>query len=108
MALPWDFNLGLTTRFNSAQDILPGGGGGQHAEFHNSIALSRQLLGDLEGYVEFYSGVSTERDVGWVGTFNTGLAYWLSDNLQLNAGIDFGLTRWADDWFAFFGTAWRF
>ena len=106
VTLPWEFDLGLTTRFTSAQDIL--GGNGQHAEFHNSMALGRPLFGDLEGYVEFYSAVSTEREVGWVGTFNSGLVYWLSDNIQLNAGIDFGVTRWADDWFAFVGTAWRF
>ncbi len=104
--LPWDFYLGLTSRFVSAQDIL--GGEDRHAEFGNSIALVHQIIGDLDGYVEFFSNVSTERDVGWVGTFDTGLIYWLSDNLQLNGGVNVGVTKWADDWNLFAGLAWRF
>ncbi len=104
--LPWSFYLGLTPRFVSAQDIL--GGNRRHAEFGNSIALSHIIIGDLDGYVEFYSNVSTEHEVGWVGTFDTGLIYWLSDNLQLNAGVNMGVTKWADDWNFFAGFAWRF
>ncbi len=104
--LPWDFYLGLTSRFVSAQDIL--GGEGRHAEFGNSLAVGHQILGDLDGYVEFFSNVSTEREVGWVGTFDTGVIYWLSDNLQLNAGANIGVTKWADDWNLFAGVAWRF
>jgi outer membrane putative beta-barrel porin/alpha-amylase len=38
----------------------------------------------------------------------TGLTYWLSDNLQLNAGVNIGLTRAADDYNPFVGLAWRF
>ncbi len=49
--------------------------------------------------MECFDAVSTERGVGRVTTFNTGLLYWLTDNLQLNAGVDIGLTAGADDWF---------
>ena len=104
--LPWDFFLGLTSRFVSAQDIL--GGKGRHTDFANSIDLTHQIIGDLDGYIEFFSNVSTEEGVGWVGTFDTGLIYWLTDNLQLNAGVNIGVTEWADDWRAFAGIAWRF
>jgi hypothetical protein len=58
--------------------------------------------------VEFSSNVSTEQDVEWMGTFNTGLVYWLTDNLQLNAGVNLGLTKWGDDWNLFAGFAWRY
>jgi len=104
--LPWEFFLGLTSRFASAQDIL--GGDGSHAEFANSIELTRQIVGNLDGYVEFFSNVSTEEEVGWVGTFDTGLMYWLSEDLQLNAGTNLGVTKWADDWNLFVGMAWRY
>ncbi len=104
--LPWDFYLGLTSSFGAAQDVL--GGNGCHGEFGNSIELAHQLIGDLEGYVEFFSNVSTEKDVGWVGRFDTGLIYWLTDDLQLNAGVNTGLTEWADDWNFFVGFAWRY
>src|SRR6185503_15139591 len=87
--LPWDFHLGLTSRFSAVQDIL--GGRGRHTEFGNSLELAHQLFSDLDGYVEFFSNVSTEPEVGWVGRFDAGLIYWLTDDLQINAGVNVGL-----------------
>ena len=103
---PGGWNLGLTTRFTSAQDIL--GGTGRHEEFGNSILLAHQLVGDLEGYVEYFSNVSTERDVGWVSRFDTGLIWWVADDWQLYTGMNVGLTKWADNWNFFVGYAWRY
>jgi len=104
-ALPWDFYLGLTgsialTRSDSEQNY--------HKEYTGSISLSRKLFGDLEGYVECFNGVTTEKGIGRATTFNLGLIYWLSENVQLDAGVDLGMTTWADDWYAFVGTSWRF
>lgn len=104
--LPWGFQLGLTTRFSARQDIL--GGDDLHAEFGNSIELARPFSRDLEGYVEFFSNVSTETGVDWMGRFDTGLVFWLTDDLQLNAGVNMGVTKWADDWNVFLGVAWRY
>ncbi len=104
--LPWDFLLGLTSRFSTAQDIIEGTG--RHEEFGNSILLAHPLLANLEPYVEFFSNVSTEKDVGLVTRFDTGLQWWLTDDLQLNAGMNVGLTKWADDWDFFAGLAWRY
>ena len=103
--LPGNFWMGLTARFDAVRDEDDGG---YHAEFINSIALGRGLVGDLFGYVEFFSAVSAERDADWVGTFDTGLIYRLTDNLQLNAGVNIGVTRSADDWNPFAGIAWRY
>jgi hypothetical protein len=103
--LPEDFWLGLTTRFDALRDRA---GRGYEMEFANSIAVGHDLFGNLFGYVELFSAVSTERDTSWVGTFNTGLIYSLTDNFQLNAGGNVGITRSADDWSSFFGMAWRF
>ena len=103
--LPEDFWLGLTTRFDALRDWA---GDGYHAEFINSIAVGHDLFGDVFGYLEFFSAVSTERDTSWVGTFNPGLIFWLTDNVQLNTGVNIGVTRSAYDWTAFGGMAWRF
>ncbi|PWU10232.1 MAG: hypothetical protein C5B50_25800 [Verrucomicrobia bacterium] len=104
--LPWDAHLGLTSRFVSAQDIL--GGRSRHEEYGNSILLARPILRNLEPYVEFASNVSTEQGVGWVGSFDSGLMWWLTDDLQLNAGANIGMTKWADNWEFFAGLAWRY
>ena len=104
-ALPWNFYLGLSgslarTRSNAEQDY--------HSEYTASISLYRKLFGDLDGYVECFNSVTTEKGIGRATTFNLGLIHWLSDNLQLDAGVDIGMTTWADDWYAFVGTSWRF
>jgi hypothetical protein len=103
--LPSDFYMGLTTRFDAVRNEDEPR---YHAEFVNSIAFGHDLFGHLFGYVEFFSGVSTERDADWVGTFDTGLIYELADNVQLNAGVNIGVTRSADDWSVFAGMAWRY
>jgi hypothetical protein len=104
-ALPADFYLGLTggiakVRSRTEQDY--------HTEYTGSIALAHSLFGDLEGYVEYFTAESTERGVGRAATFDTGLIYSLTHNLQLNAGVNIGLTTWSDDWYGFVGMAWRF
>jgi hypothetical protein len=105
VTLPRDVWLGLTTRFDAVRDEDDRG---YHSEFGNSIALGRDLLGNLFGYVEFFSVVSTERGADWVGTFGPGLVWRLTENFQLNAGVNIGVTRAADDWNPFLGMSWRF
>jgi hypothetical protein len=103
--LPRAFYLGVTARFDAVRDEEESG---YHAEFINSIAFGHDLFGSLFGYVEFFSAVSTERDSNWVGTFDPGLIYELTENVQLNLGLNIGVNRAADDWTAFAGMAWRF
>jgi hypothetical protein len=106
-ALPADFYLGLTggiakVRSTSISER------NYHTEYTGSVALSRHLFAGLEGYVEYFHAASTESGVGDAASFNTGLIYSLTDNLQLNTGVNIGLTTWADDWYGFVGAAWRF
>ena len=105
VALPRDFELGLKTRFDAVRDDDERD---YHAEFINSVALSHDLFGNLAGYVEFLSAVSTKRGTGWMGTFDTGLICALTDNVQLTAGASIGITRSAENWNFFAGLAWRF
>ena len=81
---------------------------GYHAEFVNSVEFGHHLFGNLSGYLEFFSAVSTERDAKWEGTFDPGLIYRVTKNLQFNLGVYIGVTRSADDWAAFAGMTWRY
>jgi len=105
LELPSAFYMGLTTRFDAVRDQDDQG---YHPEFVNSIALGHDLFGPLFGYVEFFSAVSTERNADWVGTFDTGLIYEVTENVHVNAGVNIGVTRSADDWNGFVGLAWRY
>ena len=103
--LPGDFYLGLTTRFDAVRNEEEPG---YDAEFINTVELGHDLFGNLYGYLEFFSALSTERDAEWEGSFNPGLIYELTDNFQLNAGVNIGVTRSADDLYLFAGLAWRY
>lgn len=103
--LPWEFYLGVTTGFGVVRDEEERG---YHPEMANSLALGRDIFGELFGYVEFSSVVSTERGAPWWGAVGAGLIYALSENIQLNAGLNVGITHSADDWNPFVGLAWRY
>ncbi len=105
IALPGDFNLGAMTETDFVQNEESSN---YHAEFINSITLGHSIVGELSGYVEFFSSVSTERDAEWVGTFDFGFTYKLTPNLQLDTGLNVGLTGTADDLNPFVGLSIRF
>ncbi|MBA3883565.1 MAG: transporter, partial [Chthoniobacterales bacterium] len=105
IALPGDFNLGAMTEADFVQNEESSD---YHAEFINSMTVGHSIVGELSGYVEFFSSVSTERDAEWVGTFDFGFTYKLTPNVQLDTGLNVGLTRSADDLNLFLGLSVRY
>jgi hypothetical protein len=105
VALPHGFGMGAMTEFDFNRD---GAGDGYHPEFINSITFNHDLVGKLAGYVEFFSAVSTERGSDWIGTVDLGFTYALTENTQLDAGVNIGITKAADDVNPFVGFSWRF
>lgn len=103
--LPAGWGMGLMTQLDFVRD---GDGRDYHPEFVNSITFSHDIVGNLGGYVEFFSSLSTERGSSWVGTVDLGLTYALTKNIQLDAGANIGVTRAADDWNPFLGISFRF
>jgi hypothetical protein len=103
--LPSGWSVGMMTQFDVAKD---GDGSGHHPEFLNSITFGHDIFGDLAGYVEFFSAVSAESDSAWVGTVDVGLTYGLTEDIQLDAGVNIGITRAADDINPFIGISCRF
>jgi hypothetical protein len=103
--LPRGFGLGLMTELDFARDSV---GSDLHPEFINSITLSHDLVGKLGGYAEFFSAVSAESGSKWVGTLDLGLTYGLTENIQLDAGVNIGITKSAEDFNPFIGISFRF
>ncbi|MEJ0091860.1 MAG: transporter [Limisphaerales bacterium] len=103
--LPQDFDLGLETAVSCLRDDSDPN---YHADFMNSVTVGHDLIGKLSGYLEFFSEVSTEQHSGWVGTVDVGLEYLVTENIQLDGGCNFGVTRAADDYNPFAGITWRF
>jgi len=103
--LPGDFDLGLETAVSCLRDE---GDGNYHEDFINSITLDHAIIGKLSGYLEFFSDIGTERHAGWVGTVDAGLEFLITENVQLDCGCNFGVTRAADDYNPFAGVTVRF
>ena len=102
--LPRGWDMGLMTEVDWLRDVA---GSGRHPSFVNSITCSHDLIGALTGYAEFFSEVGAESGSRWVGTVDLGLTYGLTQNIQLDAGINLGVTDAADDLNPFVGVSWR-
>jgi hypothetical protein len=102
-SLPGDWGFGAMVEVDYLSDD---DGSGRHLEFVTSVTLSHDIVGDLGGYVEFVSVVGTESD--WVATFNGGLTFGIGEDVQLDAGVNIGLTRAAEDLTPFLGLSVRF
>jgi hypothetical protein len=106
VALPHDWNLGLMAELDFVRDE---NGGGHHAEVISSVTVSHAIVGELSGYVEFFNNLSTERHgTPWIATADCGLTYGLTPDIQLDCGVNLGLTRAADDVNPFVGISFRF
>jgi hypothetical protein len=103
--LPCDVSMGVMTQVDFLRNDL---NLGYHAAFVNTITFGRDIVGNLAGYVEFFSEVSTEDNEDWVGTFDFGFTYALTEDLQLDAGLNVGVTDPALDWNPFLGISWRY
>ena len=103
--LPAGWGMGLMTEFdfvrNSADD-------GYSTDFVNTVTFSHDIVGNLGGYVELFTLISSESNTDWIGTFDMGLTYGLTEDIQLDAGINIGITESAEDFNPFLGLSWRF
>src|ERR1700690_155089 len=103
--LPADFDLGLETAVSFLRDDDDHN---YHEDFINSITLDHVLVGNLSGYLEFFSEISAESHPSWIGTVDAGLEFLVAKNVQLDCGCNFGVTSAADDFNPFAGITVRF
>ncbi len=101
--LPAGWGLGGITEFDFVSDDR----GGRATEYFNTIALSHDLWGPLGGYVELAAGVSPVEDGGWLGQVDVGFTYAVNEDVQLDFGCNFGVTKSAPDFNPFIGLSWR-
>lgn len=99
----WDMGMETATFVLRNVDVH-----GYHNDFVNTVTFGHELFGKLSGYAEFFSDVSTERNSNWVGTVDVGLTYDVTENMQLDCGVNIGVTRSADEVNPFAGMTVRF
>lgn len=109
--LPFNYSLpgGFTLFGQTRIDILDEPhSSGRRVQWNNPIGISRTIAGNLSGYVEFYSAVSSGDNHPWVGTLDAGLIYQVTPNFSVDINSFFGLTDSADDLSVFVGFGRRF
>jgi len=82
-----------------------GAGGGYRGVWNNTATLGHEIVKDVAGYGEVTSSVG---DGAHVATVNFGVTWKLSANTQLDAGVNLGVSRRADDLGVFSGLSRRF
>jgi hypothetical protein len=97
--------IGLMTELDMLQEA---DGEGHAPTFINSATASFSLTDRLGIYTELFTERSTERGATWTVTGDAGLTYALTDDLQLDGGVNLGLTDAADDLQLFVGISRRF
>lgn len=105
MVLPCEWDLGAQIEVDQLRDQTSSS---YHQEFSNTVTVSHDIVGKLGGYVELFSNVSNESHSAWVATFDFGFTYAVSRNVQLDAGMNIGLTDAADDLNPFIGLSLRY
>lgn len=99
---------GLGLRLMTQVDLVREAGNGYTPSFINSATVAFDLTERLGLYTEVFTERSTEQGAEWVVTGDVGLTYALSDNIQLDTGVNIGLTDAADDLNLFIGVSRRF
>lgn len=103
--LPAGWGMGIMAQYDFIRD---GDGAGHHAECVHTITFSHAIVGDLSGYAEFFSNVSTEEGSELAATVDFGLTYALTEDIQFDAGVNVGITRAADELNPFCGVSMRY
>jgi len=103
LAAGW--GLGLMTELDFVRNAA---NTGYDREWVNSITVGRELTDKVGCYVEFFTVTGSAPGFKWQGQIDVGLTYALSDNVQLDFGCNFGVTRSAPDYQPFIGYSRRF
>jgi hypothetical protein len=110
IGLPVQFNLPASFQLTAESIVqtIHEPGGGSHFDYPNSVSLGHPITKKLSTYLEFATDISTLAHSSWIGTLDTALVYQPIDNWQVDAGVNIGVTKAANDLFTFVGAAWRY
>jgi hypothetical protein len=100
VSLPGDWDMGTMFQYNRMKN---GSDDNFHDEYVTSITFGHDIIGDLSGYVEFWNSISSESGSEWTATADFGLTYRITPVIQLDAGVNVGVTDSADDLNPFLG-----
>lgn len=108
MALLVRLTHGFYVKFDTEFYTTENGNEALYAGFDNSMSINKTLCSKAEAYWYLDSTVTTDPAQQWYGYTGLGLKYNFTGNLQIFAGMGFGLTSAAYDYNPRAGLVWRF
>ncbi|WP_424956547.1 transporter [Hyphomicrobium sp. 1Nfss2.1] len=105
LALPNNFGLGLN---GGAVWVKDDDASGYHTEYIATASLAYEWSDKLGTYWEIAATLNTDDPRGDEVIVATGVTYAVTDNLQLDAGINVGVTEASDRFNPFIGVSRRF
>jgi hypothetical protein len=105
IALPQGFGLGINGGVTATKD---GDGSGYHAEYLATAALSQEWNDQWGTYYEIATILGTDDPRGDILLLGTGFTFLMNPNLQLDGGVNFGVTSASDRINPFVGITSRF
>jgi hypothetical protein len=109
--VPFSINLANNYSFGGmtvVSALEDSDGEGYNAAFTNSLIVGKTFNDKWSGYAEFFTFRNSEEGSHWQNTLDFGVVYSVNDSWKLDAGVNFGVTDYADDTNLFIGTAYRF
>jgi hypothetical protein len=101
--LPGGFGLGAMAELDVSREA-----GASGVDFIHSVTCGHDLFNDkLRGYVEYVGAAPLHSGRTYLAFFDTGATYAVSSGVQLDAGINIGLSREAEDFTLFAGVSFR-
>ncbi len=102
--LPGDWDLGFMLQPELRKN---GCNRDYHFQLVSTVVIGHKIIGELAAYAEFFNAYNFEFKSDWEWTFDTGLTYLITKNIQLDTGINIGLTESADNLNPFLGLTLR-
>ena len=103
--VPLPYDMALTVM--AEVDVVRDGGGGYDTLFVHTASLGRDLYGPVGGYLEYIGVQPIDGDGDYRASVGTGLTYNVNEDVQLDTGIEVGLTSDANDLRVFAGMTFR-
>lgn len=104
MELPGEWSLGLMAELDVVRDERNEDYG---IDFVHTVAVGRGIVGPLGGYLEYIGVAPHQTGGGYQAAIGLGLTYGWSADVQLDAGVNLGLSDSADDVVLFTGISFR-
>ncbi|MFN4152232.1 MAG: transporter [Candidatus Sericytochromatia bacterium] len=102
--LPLGFGLGFMAQYDYIKNEQDKN---YHSEFVTTFAIGHDITETLGAYVEIFSQSSTEKGSEWNATLDGGITYAINEDIQLDCGINWGLTESSDKFNPFLGLSFR-